>query len=226
MQTSSLGDRPLTGIRSAKVSKGEHLNEVSSLVRGWLRDHTILFHLLLLSLAGYSSPQWCLLGHLCRYLLVDQPRNILPSICYHISYSCEVLCPIWCHIYIYRPLYIVKQSKPSNINMKGINVGGKRYNNLRWDDDTALLAGNEKELSEFMSKINEIAKRMEWRASHCSSARRRGRLSAGVFIAGMLAVVGCTRTLTSSSLASRRWPPVCVASLLKFACVFARPGVG
>ena len=28
------------------------------------------------------------------------------------------------------------------INMKGVNVGGKNYNNLRDADDTALLAGN------------------------------------------------------------------------------------
>ena len=34
------------------------------------------------------------------------------------------------------------------INVKGVNVGGKNDNNLRYADDTALLAGNEKELSE------------------------------------------------------------------------------
>ena len=38
------------------------------------------------------------------------------------------------------------------INMKCVNVGGKNYNNLRYADDTALLAGNEKELSELTSK--------------------------------------------------------------------------
>ena len=43
-----------------------------------------------------------------------------------------------------------------SINMKGFNVGGKNYNNLRHADDTALLAGNEKELSELLSKINEV----------------------------------------------------------------------
>ena len=32
------------------------------------------------------------------------------------------------------------------INMKGVNVGGPNYNNLRYADDTALLSGNEKEL--------------------------------------------------------------------------------
>ena len=42
------------------------------------------------------------------------------------------------------------------INMKGVNVGGTNYNNLRYADDTALLAGNEKELSELISKINEV----------------------------------------------------------------------
>ena len=44
------------------------------------------------------------------------------------------------------------------INMKGVNVGGKHYNNLRYADDTALLAGNEKELTERTSKINEVGK--------------------------------------------------------------------
>ena len=45
-----------------------------------------------------------------------------------------------------------------HINMKGVNVGGKNYNNLRYADDTALLAGNEKELTELTSKINEVGK--------------------------------------------------------------------
>ena len=44
------------------------------------------------------------------------------------------------------------------INMKCVNVGGTNYNNLRYADDTALLAGNEKELSELISKINEVGK--------------------------------------------------------------------
>ena len=42
--------------------------------------------------------------------------------------------------------------------MKGVNVGGEHYNNLGYADDTALLAGNEKELTELTSKINEIGK--------------------------------------------------------------------
>ncbi len=42
--------------------------------------------------------------------------------------------------------------------MKGVNVGGKNYNNLRYADDTALLAGNEKEPPELTSKINEVGK--------------------------------------------------------------------
>ena len=44
------------------------------------------------------------------------------------------------------------------INMKGVNVGGKHCNNLRYAADAALLAGNEKELSELTSKINEVGK--------------------------------------------------------------------
>ena len=42
--------------------------------------------------------------------------------------------------------------------MKGVNVGGPQYNNLRYADGTALLAGNEKELSDLTSKINEVGK--------------------------------------------------------------------
>ena len=37
-------------------------------------------------------------------------------------------------------------------------MGGKNYNNLRYSDDTALLAGNEKELTELTSKIHEVGK--------------------------------------------------------------------
>ena len=35
-----------------------------------------------------------------------------------------------------------------HINTKGVKVGWKNYNNLRYADDTALLAGNEMELLE------------------------------------------------------------------------------
>ena len=42
--------------------------------------------------------------------------------------------------------------------MKGVNVGGTNYNNLRYADDAALLAGNEKELSDLTRKINEVGK--------------------------------------------------------------------
>ena len=44
------------------------------------------------------------------------------------------------------------------INMKGVNVGGTNHKHLRYADDTALLAGNERELSELTSKINEVRK--------------------------------------------------------------------
>ena len=37
-------------------------------------------------------------------------------------------------------------------------MGGKNYNNLRYAYDTALLAGNGKELTELTSKINEVGK--------------------------------------------------------------------
>ena len=42
------------------------------------------------------------------------------------------------------------------INMKGVNVGCKNYNDLKYADDTALLAWNETELSELISKIYEV----------------------------------------------------------------------
>ena len=45
--------------------------------------------------------------------------------------------------------------------MKGVNIGGRNYNNLRYADDTAdtaLLAAIEKELSELISKTNEVGK--------------------------------------------------------------------
>ena len=44
------------------------------------------------------------------------------------------------------------------INMKGVNVGGTHYNNIRYAGDTAILVGNEKELSELTRKINEVGK--------------------------------------------------------------------
>ena len=48
---------------------------------------------------------------------------------------------------------------PSPYNQyEGVNVGGKTYNNLRYADDTALLAGNEKELSGLKTKIDEVGK--------------------------------------------------------------------
>ncbi len=42
--------------------------------------------------------------------------------------------------------------------MKGINVGGTNYNNLRYADGTALLAENEKVLSDLTSTINDVGK--------------------------------------------------------------------
>ena len=47
--------------------RGSYLTEVSSLVRGWLPDHVMFFCLQLLSLAGNTSFQWCLLGPLSMY---------------------------------------------------------------------------------------------------------------------------------------------------------------
>ena len=44
--------------------------------------------------------------------------------------------------------------------MNGVNVGGKHYKNLRYADDSALLAGYETELSELISKIHEVGKQL------------------------------------------------------------------
>ena len=54
-------------------------------------------------------------------------------------------------------LYTEKMFKHIS-NMKGVHMGGTTYNNIRYADDTALLAGNEKDLSELISKINEVGK--------------------------------------------------------------------
>ena len=43
-------------------------------------------------------------------------------------------------------------------------MGCKHYNDLRYADDTALLAWNEKELSEFTSNINEVGKQFRMKA--------------------------------------------------------------
>ena len=41
-----------------------------------------------------------------------------------------------------------------------VNVEGKMYNSIIYEDDTALLAGNENELSELISKINKLVKQV------------------------------------------------------------------
>ena len=57
------------------------------------------------------------------------------------------------------------------INVKGVNVGGKNYNNLRYADDTALLAGNEKQLPELTSKINEFGKQFGMKILMCTTVK-------------------------------------------------------
>ena len=41
------------------------------------------------------------------------------------------------------------------INMKGLNVEGNNYNNIRYADDTALLAGN-------LNKQNKRSRKTIW----------------------------------------------------------------
>ena len=56
-------------------------------------------------------------------------------------------------------VHIRKRLSDIIINMNGVNVGGKTYNNIiHAADDTAVLAGNAKELSELISKISEVGK--------------------------------------------------------------------
>ena len=50
------------------------------------------------------------------------------------------------------------KSFQTNYQYEGCQRKRQKYNNLRYADDTALLAGNEKELSELTSKINEVGK--------------------------------------------------------------------
>ncbi len=57
------------------------------------------------------------------------------------------------------------------INMKGVNVGGTNYNDLRYADDTALLAGNEKELSDLTSKINEVGKQFRMKINNTKKTK-------------------------------------------------------
>ena len=41
---------------------------------------------------------------------------------------------------------------------KGVIIGGTRINNLRYADDTVLLANNEENLQNVMNKVNEVCK--------------------------------------------------------------------
>ena len=49
-------------------------------------------------------------------------------------------------------MYLRERFSDIMINMKDVNVQCKYYNNLRYSGDTALLAANEKELSESKRK--------------------------------------------------------------------------
>ena len=42
--------------------------------------------------------------------------------------------------------------------MKGVTVGGANINNLRYADDTALLACNEKDLQDLVTAVNDKGK--------------------------------------------------------------------
>ena len=53
--------------------------------------------------------------------------------------------------------------------MKGVTVGGANINNLRYADDTALLACNEKDLQELVTTVNDKGKPygMEMNGLYC-----------------------------------------------------------
>ena len=40
----------------------------------------------------------------------------------------------------------------------GVTIGGKRINNLRYADDTLMLARSEEELTEIMRKLDRISR--------------------------------------------------------------------
>ena len=58
-------------------------------------------------------------------------------------------------------VYTEHNMKTTTIKMNGVNVGGTNHNHLRHADDTALLAGNEHELSALIGKMNEVGKQFE-----------------------------------------------------------------
>ena len=41
---------------------------------------------------------------------------------------------------------------------KGVTLGGSQINNLRYADDTVLLADSEENLQNMMNKVNEVGK--------------------------------------------------------------------
>ena len=45
----------------------------------------------------------------------------------------------------------------------GIKIAGKNINNLRYADDTTLMAGSEKELKSLLMKVKKLAKNSTFR---------------------------------------------------------------
>ena len=48
--------------------------------------------------------------------------------------------------------------------MEGVHVGGHNINNLRYADDTSLLALEERKLQNLLTTVNEKASYMVWKS--------------------------------------------------------------
>ena len=55
----------------------------------------------------------------------------------------------------------------------GIKIAGRNINNLRYADDTTLLAENEEELKSFLMKVKEESEREESEAESSTFRKRR-----------------------------------------------------
>ena len=55
-------------------------------------------------------------------------------------------------------IYLICRNARLDEAQAGIKIAGKNINNLRYADDTTLMAGSEKELKSFLMKVKESEK--------------------------------------------------------------------